>query len=38
MVVPVYPSRVFLQIKYNETCFAFWTEMFKAWKFGMEFF
>ena len=24
MVVPMYPSRVFLQIKYNQTCFAFW--------------
>ena len=24
MVVPMYPSRVFLEIKYNETCFAFW--------------
>ena len=24
MVVPMYPGRVFLQIKYNQTCFAFW--------------
>ena len=27
MVVPMYPSRVFLQIKYNETCFAFWKSL-----------